>query len=154
VKAARRRCWEMTATYCHNKYCHNKHLPLTHLPHLGSRARFITGAQKVESSSPSFINARASRPICAPVALQSDRLKDIPVVIGYANLVVPLPVFVFLTITPLDASSHHWYGLVPSPTTAGALLPREATFSASVIRDIMSLDRFSSGSPGLQNGIA
>ena len=47
-----------------------------------------TGAQKVERPLPTFISARASWPIWRPVSCQSVRLKDIPVVIGKANLVV------------------------------------------------------------------
>ena len=46
----------------------------------------MTGAQNVEYDSPPFINARASAPMCAPVARHSDRLYDIPVVIGYLKL--------------------------------------------------------------------
>lgn len=53
---------------------------------LTSLARFMTGAQNVEYDSPPFINARASAPMCAPVARHSDRLYDIPVVIGYLKL--------------------------------------------------------------------
>ena len=81
------------------------------LPHLGSRARFTTGAQKLESAgersvsetrkctrsrvghmhsqpSPSFITARASRPIWRPVSSHSVLLNDCASVIGNANFVV------------------------------------------------------------------
>ena len=54
------------------------------LPHRGSRARLITGAQNVEYAVPTFIIARASRPIWRPVSAQRVRLKDMAVVM--ANL--------------------------------------------------------------------
>ena len=50
--------------------------------HLGSRARLITGAQKVPNVCPVFMKTRASRPMARPVACQSDLLNDIAVVIG------------------------------------------------------------------------
>ena len=56
-------------------------------PHLGSRARLITGAQNVEYALPAFMVARASRPMVAPVVLQRLRLKDIAVVMGKAKFV-------------------------------------------------------------------
>jgi len=57
-------------------------------PQRGSRARLMTGAQNVEPAWPAFMSERASWPIWRPVSCQSVRLKDMPVVIGKANLVV------------------------------------------------------------------
>ena len=57
-------------------------------PQRGSRARLMTGAQKVEYACPAFMAARASMPMAAPVARQSERLKAMAVVMGKAKLVV------------------------------------------------------------------
>ena len=45
-------------------------------------AILTTGVQNVENAFPTFMAARASRPICAPVACQRLLLKLIAVVIG------------------------------------------------------------------------
>ena len=56
-------------------------------PHRGSRARLTTGVQNVEYPNCEFIAARASMPMARPVTCQRVRLKDMPVVMGKANLV-------------------------------------------------------------------
>ena len=68
----------------------------------------LTGAQKVEKAMPTFMRARASRPICCPVSFHSVLLNDMPVVIGNANLVVcvfPERCSISLA-TPVEASLH------------------------------------------------
>ena len=70
----------------------------------------MTGAQYVEYSSPMFIRARASRPICAPVSRHSERLKDIAVVTGYlrvrarAHARVCVCVFICMYLSAFGAS--------------------------------------------------
>ena len=92
-------------------------------PQRPSLARFTTGAQKVLPCKqkrgeggfwgntkaylpilPTFMYARASRPICRPVARQSDRLNEAPVVIGNAKFVPSLRRSV--GVTPCVDSSH------------------------------------------------
>ena len=119
-------------------------------PQRPSRARFTTGAQKSLPALPRFINARASVPIRAPVAFQRVRLKLIAVVIGNGTLVVwcePEP-------TPCVASSHQLYAGMPREGMAGVRMARAESFSARVMRWIMSDTRCSCGSVALHHGCA
>lgn len=116
----------------------------------------MTGAQKVENEVPTFIMARASRPIAAPVFCQSVRLNDMPVVIGNANLVVwvAFPRLLISLATPVEASDHQLYAGTPSPLIGDPPLFRFANFSCNVSRETASAARTSRPSVGLQNGIA
>mmetsp|Transcript_27304 Transcript_27304/g.71570 ORF Transcript_27304/g.71570 Transcript_27304/m.71570 type:complete len:240 (-) Transcript_27304:217-936(-) len=124
-------------------------------PQRGSRARLITGAQNVEKPVPTFIMARASRPIWAPVTCHSVRLNDMPVVIGNANLVVcvPCPRRLISLATPVEASLHQLYAGTPRPLMAAPPVPRLPIFSARVIRLTASAARASTPRVGLQNGM-
>ena len=76
-------------------------------------------------------------------------MKDMPSVIGKANLVV----FSFLPpATPVLASVHQWYAFVPSPLIELPPVPRFAIFSLRVMRPIASVTRSNSGSVALQKG--
>ena len=68
-------------------------------------------------------------------------------------MVVPFTPSCPFSLTPVEASFHYWYGLVPRPATAGALLSSDAIFSGSVILATMSLARATSGRAGLQKGM-
>lgn len=124
----------------------------THLPHRGSRAKLITGAQKVEKPSPPFISALASAPMCDPVAFHSVRLNDIPVVIGYANFVVCVRLFALLV--PDVASLHHPYDGKPNAAIGGLFVPSIPIFSCVVIRESASFTRASSPRVESQKGNA
>ena len=122
-------------------------------PHRGSRARLITGAQYVDHALPAFMNARASRPIAAPVAFQSVRLKAIAVVMGKAKLVSYGVVASLRTwLMPCVASDHQLYGRSSSDGIAGVSVSRAPIFSLRLMRPSMSATRESIASVASHQG--
>ena len=115
-------------------------------PQRGSRTRLITGAQYVEYALPAFMKARASTPICLPVAFHRERLKDPAVVMGSAKFVsvgvdddAPSRTWDM----PCVASLHQLYAFNPSDGSASAFVPSELIFSLRLKRATASAARTS-----------
>ena len=99
--------------------------------------------------SPSFITARASRPIWRPVSSHSVLLNDCASVIGNANLVV-LHAPQCAQATPEVASVYQLYQFIPRLGVAGQTVPSAPIFSVRVMWLSASAMRSSSGAVASQ----